>query len=353
MKLTLLIVILITAMAGMASADSFEFRYQKTVDIEDKPELNIYNSIGDIKIQGAPTDVVTIEAVKTIRAGDREEAERLSEYVEIKSKKNGRRLTIETTLHEVEGQSRSFWQKLFGSGKDMFGSVDYIITVPFGCKAFIESRSGDIVVDEIAEAVTIIGGSGDISLETIDGAVTIESISGKISLSEIKGDIIIACGGTDIEMTSVTGLIDIRSASGKTSGIYIDGPVKIAKTSGQVIMNNLNGDLRVKSTSGNVEIHQLNGAIDIQTNSGNVKVETELSSERGYHVETTVGEIIFRVPETSSGTVRLETLSGSINTELPLTIRTFSKNKLIGDFGSGGPKITLTTESGDITLEQY
>jgi putative adhesin len=353
MKLSSLILIFFLMTVCLAYGDSYEFQYYKTVTIEDDPELTIYNSIGHVTVLGSPTDGVTIEAVKIIRAGDSDEAERLAEFVEIKPKKNGRRLTVETMIHDVEDQSRSFWQKLFGSGRDMFGSVDFVITVPLGCKVFVENRSGNIEVSGVTEAVTIVGGSGNITLASINAAVSIESISGKIEMSEIKGDVSIASGGADIEMTSVTGIIDIRSASGTTVGTYIDGPVKISKTSGHVKIKELNGDIRIKSTSGNIDIVQLDGAIDIQTNAGNVKVSTELFSERGYFVETAVGEIVFRVPETSSGTVNLETLSGSINTELPLTIRTFSKSKLMGDFGGRGPKISLISESGDITLEQY
>jgi lia operon protein LiaG len=148
-------------------------------------------------------------------------------------------------------------------------------------------------------------------------------------------------------------VVDIRTTSGKVTGQYLSGSVSVALTSGFTDISNLYGDIRVKSQSGDIKIQQESGSLELFTRTGSVDVQTEIDSTRDYYVETSSGRISFNVPETASGAVKLETVSGSINTELPLAIRQFTKSKLVGDFGENGPRIYLMTASGDITLGQF
>jgi hypothetical protein len=332
---------------------SYKFDYQKNIDLPRRAELVISNSYGNISITGAQVKMITINAVKNVRAIDEDEAENIGEHIEIKAQKQGRRVNLKVRYLRMAGRASSFWEKLLGTGSDSFGSVDFDIIVPNECDVDIDNTSGEIRVSGITGMTRINGTSDLIKLSDIIGDIEINSMTGDIKTTNIRGNIDISSGGSNILFNGITGSIDIRSTSGNKTGEHLVGAVSISQTSGKVILKNLDGDLRLKSTSGKVEVEQNSGAVDITTYTGNVNVRTELYSGKDSYIETSSGNVVFSIPEMSSGSVKLETVSGDIDSEVSMSIKSLSKSKLSGKFGGDGPRISIVTSSGDITIRQY
>ncbi|HHI03063.1 MAG TPA: hypothetical protein ENL22_06040, partial [candidate division Zixibacteria bacterium] len=332
---------------------SYHFDFQKNIDVSGDVELVIRNSSGLIEIEGAPVDRVIIDATKHVRATDQDEAEEVADHIEIRVDKNGNRISIETRYMKMKKASGTFLERLLGTGPDSFGSVDYKLIVPSNCEVDVENISGDIRISRIDKDVHIAGSSGNIEVSELTGRLDLETVSSRVELSDITGDIDIAGTSADILFGSLKGAVDIRITSGKVIGQYLSGSANISQTSGNTDIGNLYGDMRVKSQTGDIKIQQEAGSLELFTRTGDVEVQTELASARDFYIETSSGRITFNVPETASGAVKLETVSGSINTELPLSIRQFTRSKLVGEFGENGPRIYLLTQSGDITLGQF
>ncbi len=336
-----------------ASAETFQFNYKKNIAISEHPELILKNKTGSVEIMGGPVDNIEISAIKKIRAADQVEAERMAEFIEIKVVKGGDRLTVETVYLENPEGNQSFWNRLLGKGKDVLGSVDFMITIPFDCAVNLDILKGDAKITNVENEVYIVNSEGRLVFAHIKGPVFVQTVSADINLSDIDGDISLISSGSQARIESVSGRTRIKATSGSIKARLIDGPVDISSTSATIDVAQLTGDIKIKATSGSIKINQELGGLDISTHDGDVVIAASLDSDRGYFVSTRKGNITFSVPETASGSVKLETRSGGINTELPLIIRSFEKNKLVGDFGSSGPKINLVTESGDITLGLY
>ncbi len=353
MKVAFNIFIFCLMLSSIAFGKSYHFDFQKNIDVSGEIELIIRNTSGLIEIEGAAVDRVTIDATKNVKATDQEEAEEVADHIEIRVDKNGNRISIETHYLKMKKSPGNFLEKLLGTGPDSFGSVDYKLLVPSDCEIDVENISGDIRIIRINKDINISGTSGNIEVSELNGRLDLGTVSGRVELSDIVGDVDIAGTSSDIILGSIKGVVDIRTTSGKVTGQYLSGSVSVALTSGFTDISNLFGDVRVKSQSGDIKIQQESGSLELFTRTGSVDVQTELDSTRDYYVETASGKISFNVPETASGAVKLETVSGSINTELPLAIRQFTKSKLVGDFGENGPRIYLMTASGDITLGQF
>ena len=353
MKRMVLYVFIAVLWIGTATANTFRVTYQKTIDVGSKPILSVTNTSGEIKVTGTSAGNIVIDAVKTINADTEEKAEQLEEYLDIQVNKQGNQVNVVTTLAKEGQQKPSFWDRLLGKKTDPIGQVDFAIAVPYACQVQLTNASGDILVADVANDVYASGTSGAVTLHDIRAPLVIESNSGAVSIARVQGDVDISSTGSSIALEAISGRTEVRATSGSLTGAHLDGQVKISKTSGSIELTYLTGDLRVKSTSGSISVTQESGGIDIQTHSGDVTIQTEMRSDLGYYVETTSGSIIFKVPGRASGTINLQSLTGEINTEHPVTIRSFSKNKLIGDFGGSGPKVSLATESGDILLGQY
>ncbi len=351
-KVTYILVMLLLTSSG-AYAKAYQFDYQKNIEITGDIELVVNNSYGDIAVTAAQGNMLTINAVKNVRAANQDEAEKIADHIEIKAKRQGRRITLQTNYLRLTGQADSFWDKLLGSGEDSFGDVDFDIVVPVDCDIEIDNTEGTIKVIGIAGNATVMGSSESITLDDVEGDVDVECTTGDVNLDNLRGDIHIFSGGSNMIFNSINGILEIHSTSGDKTGSYISGPLVISQTSGEIELKSVNGDVRIKSSSGNVNLEQQSGAVDITTFTGSVIVKTELYSDKDSYVKTSSGNIIFTIPEMSSGSVDMETVSGKIKTEIPIAIGSLTDEKVTGTFGSNGPKISLMTTSGDITIGQY
>ncbi len=340
-------------LSGQVNGKEFRYDYQKNIDIGEKARLEISNEYGNITVNAEPARRITINAVKHVRAVDQTEAENVAEHIEINANKRGDLVTLKVRYINLSGQGGSFWDKLLGTGEDSFGSVDFDIIVPIDCQVEIDNKSGTVTVSKITGKIKIIGSSEVITLSDIEGDIEISAISGNIGINNVSGSIDISSGGADINLIAINGNIDIHSTSGKKTGTDLAGVVSISQTSGKVELKNLEGDLRLKSTSGSVDVEQRSGAVDITTYTGHVTIKSDFYTDKDSYIETSSGNVVFEIPEMSTGSVKFETISGDINADVPMAIKSLSKSKLVGDLGGNGSRISVVTSTGNITLKQF
>ncbi len=291
-------IILVAALS--VQGEEFTFDYQKIVNASTPVEFSLYCAKGDVTVVGGSDGRVIIEAVKKVRGSNREEAEEVADHIEIKVKSDDNLVEVETHYLKMINRGRSFWSRLLGTGgKDSYGAVDFRITVPTST------------------------------------SVSVVALDGDVSISSVEGDVV------------------VENSCGSTRGEYIFGSVSLIQPTGQADLNWIEGDIRIKSTLSKISIIQVRGAIDLSTSAGEVKVQTELDSPKDYFVETASGSITFSVPVSSSGLLDIATESGEIRTEIPVTIKSVSRKRLVGQFGNGGPTISLSSGTGNVDVVLY
>ncbi|MFH2034792.1 MAG: DUF4097 family beta strand repeat-containing protein [Candidatus Zixiibacteriota bacterium] len=335
------------------SAKLYKFEYQKDIAVGFSAELELTNRIGKIVITGGETGQVTIRAEKYISAESQADAERLSEYIKIDSHRNGNLISI-TTEHIIPpDKTKSFWEKLFGSKDEQFGSVDFSIEVPSDCKIILDSQKGDISITGISERIRLNSKMGIIELGNIVGNCDIKA-NGNVTISRLIGDLFLLAPMADISLKEVTGVINIESTTGNKKLEDIKGNTSIEQSSGNVEISKLGGNLRIKSSSGKIDVEQISGGLNILGNRSNVAVKSRLDRPDDYFIETSSGNIRFSIPEGLSGSALMKTQNGEIKADLKLLVETLTKTKVEGRFGNGrGPRIVLTSGSGDIILNSF
>jgi len=319
-----------------ATAAEFTFDYQKLLDVEKPISLTLNYVQGDVTISRSESGRLVIEAVKIVRASNREEAEEVADHIEIKVGHSGDRVTINTNFLRMVNRSSSFWSKLLGAGDDSFGTISYRILLPV---------AADIELNGSAGSVDITGNVGSVRINT--------GVAEAINVSDNFGPVSIISDAAHVKLSSIEGELVIQNGSGITRGEFLMGPVTVRQPRGEIDLQWVEGDITVKSQSGKIHIKQLRGAADLLTSSGQVEIETELDSPSQYTVETTSGEIFFSVPVTASGKLDIETRAGEIKTEMPVAIKSMTRNRLEGEFGGGGAKVVLMSSTGDVTVAQF
>jgi len=193
-------------------------------------------------------------------------------------------------------------------------SVDFNITVPLQANLQLTTTSGDISVNDNEGAMTLSTVSGNIS------AIN-DTFTGNASLSSTSGDI---------------------HSAGDTFG----SNVSVTTVSGDVEMNqdNLEQSAKVNTTSGNIDYNGIFASSNAFSPS--------------YQFHSDGGDIRIGLPSAENLSVQADTTSGSINADDAPSITVRDTKQGPGSQASGivgtssGPLINISTNSGDITLQQ-
>ena len=123
---------------------------------------------------------------------------------------------------------------------------------------------------------------------------------------------------------------------------------------GSVRATGLTADVKASSVSGNVRV-STTGLVRASTVSGSITVRMGRTDwENTLSFSTVSGSILLEMPENLNTDVRVSTVSGSLDSDWPMTMngRRFSPRNLSGTIGSGGRELKLSTVSGDIELRK-
>ncbi|WP_461206746.1 DUF4097 family beta strand repeat-containing protein [Clostridium sp. DL1XJH146] len=109
-------------------------------------------------------------------------------------------------------------------------------------------------------------------------------------------------------------------------------------------------ELKIGAVSGDITIESLQGELYAQTISGDVKVNfEELLNDISFN--TTSGELSIKVPDDSNFTFNLNTVSGEVDSDLPISFNSNSKTNIQGKVGNGQYNIKCSSVSGNINID--
>ncbi|MHC4582832.1 MAG: DUF4097 family beta strand repeat-containing protein [Planctomycetota bacterium] len=141
-----------------------------------------------------------------------------------------------------------------------------------------------------------------------------------------------------------------------------NGAVTIADITGRVRATSHNGKVTTEKVSGGMELETHNGSITCRHAAGDAKLRTHNGSVKVFYAEsaspvsdisivTSNGSVELVAAPGLSAQVEATTHNGSINTDLPITVRgEVTKRKLTGTIGSGEGRLRLETHNGSIRL---
>jgi DUF4097 and DUF4098 domain-containing protein YvlB len=208
-------------------------------------------------------------------------------------------------------------------------SVDYTVTVPAGASVELKSVSGSIKVTGVRGAVRTESVSGDVTTTDTPKVEAAKSVSGNVSLSGIQID-------GDLSASSVSGTVRARGVRAHA--------LDLGSVSGDLMVSDVTCDrLSAKSVSGAFEY------------SGNI------ARGGSYDVNLHSGTARFVLTNPVGFELTANTFSGSIRSDLPLTIggdrdrdpgrrRGVDNRSMRATFGDGSATVTIHTFSGDIVI---
>ena len=282
-------------------------RFSRKMKLGPNGRVTIQNIAGNITVTGGSGDDVSIEAVKRTRGG----AGQLAGVHILVDERPGR---VEVKTDHTARNDRV--------------AVDYTVSVPMSAGVEVKSISGNVKVS---------GVQGAVRAETISGTVTAASTPKLEAAKSVSGDVDLTDASADAELSAstISGVIRARGLKARA--------LDLGTVSGDVMLSNVACErLSVRSVSGSLEYSGAlakNGRYDINSHSGTIRLT--LSSDVGFELNA-------------------NSFSGSIRSDLPLTIgsttarddrrRPGPGHSTRGVFGDGSAVLTVRTFSGDIII---
>jgi DUF4097 and DUF4098 domain-containing protein YvlB len=117
----------------------------------------------------------------------------------------------------------------------------------------------------------------------------------------------------------------------------------------------MSGDIKAASASGTVRVADSSGTVNASTASGDVEVElTRIDGGGDMRFSTASGDVHVRLPSNIDAQVSMSTVSGSIETNFPLEVKTNQYgpgSRAHGQLGNGSRTLKLSSASGNISLK--
>lgn len=266
----------------------------RTIDVDPKSEIEIFNTAGSIEVSGWDRSAVQV----TGTLGDAVE--------ELILERDGNEVLV-----RVEAPRRH--------RGDISASL--VIRVPEKSSAEISGVSTDIDISGVL---------GELSLESVSGDIDARGVGADVEAESVSGDIGIQGEGTegDFEAASVSGDITIVNLSGRVHAESVSGDVDVeGGTFEEVHFETVNGDLTFKgslASAGELSAESVNGSVDIEfvelVTSARIDIETFNGSIRncfGPKPQRTSKyspglELSFVIGE-GDADIEVETLNGSVS----------------------------------------
>lgn len=148
-------------------------------------------------------------------------------------------------------------------------------------------------------------------METVFGPITAKGVGGEVDAESVSGTIEVE-DARSLSFESVSGGVRARNVSGGAKGESV---------SGHVILENVRGDVEAGSVSGPIRLSGIVAKlVHAGTVSGSIHFSGSVDPAGKYDFESHSGTIRLALPANTGARLRLETFSGSFQSDFPVTV---------------------------------
>lgn len=190
--------------------------------------------------------------------------------------------------------------------------------------------------------------------------VLMRSVSGDLSARGVKGEVEARAVSGGVEIDDA-GRVTLESVSGDVQATRVAGEARAHSVSGEVTIRDVSGDVDAETVSGDIVLRGTKARVArVETVSGDVTYDGSVDPAGRYDFQSHSGTLRLVLPANTNATLSVQTFSGEIDSAFPLTVRPASgegsarsrNRRMEFTLGSGGPRITAESFSGEIVIER-
>lgn len=315
-------------------------------------QVHIYNLVGRIELVPGTGSSVQVELNAGGKDGSRLGTRQFSEggtffvvtypsdHIRSRDQRFGSSCTIEVAKDGTFGDRprRGKWLKqrvrIDGRGNGLDAWCDMRVSVPRG------------------QHVSVHVGVGNLNATNVDGDLVLDAATAGVSASGGRGSLIADTGSGEIAVSNRTGDVRLDSGSGSVRATNLTGDRLVFDTgSGDIVVRGVRAQrISADTGSGSVGLSGVSAPrVHVDTGSGDVRVSLAQDIEQ-LDIDTGSGSVTIHAPPTLGASLRVETGSGDIDSDFPLTITHRESDSLLASIGDGRGRIVIDTGSGSVHL---
>jgi len=294
--------------------------FDKTFTVGGPVQLEINNGSGRVEIRSGQSGEVRVHADFTVWVSFfNDKGDHLSEI------RNHPPVDQQGNLIRVESRG------------DVFNHVrvDYTIYVP----AETEVRANV--------------GSGAIEVNDVQGPVNLQTGLGRIGAHRIHGDAETKTGSGSIELMDIGSRASAETGSGGVELSHIGGDIHATTGSGSIHMDRTPSRIVTHTGSGTINISGAANDLRASSGSGSIHIDGNPMPSSHWDVHASSGSVTLTVPTDAGFRVHARSGSGSIESDLPVTMEEQTgRHEMRGRIGNGSASVDMQTGSGSIHIRR-
>ena len=179
--------------------------------------------------------------------------------------------------------------------------------------------------------------------------------NGAIRTEDGSGPARLRTSNAEIRVQALRGSLDAQTSNSSVELIDTGGDAKVHTSNGHIRTAGLRGALDAGTSNGsiNARLEQVPAGrpVRLETNNSSVELSLPPKFDNDIRVSTSNSGITLHMPYQVNAHVMARTTNSSISSDFEVRMQgEFSKNRLEGVIGNGGPLIDLSTSNGSIRL---
>ncbi|HTX16843.1 MAG TPA: DUF4097 family beta strand repeat-containing protein [Candidatus Baltobacteraceae bacterium] len=252
-------------------------------------------------------------------------------------------------------------------------SVDFDVRVPKGSSLAIDAAHGDVNVSGVAGNIDVRAGDGDTDIQGAGADVSVESDSGDVRVSGVGGNVRLSGRGDDVEINQVAGNasiegafagdVELRNVAKTLRCTTQFSDVTLSQLTGKmdldsddISVSGVGGDARIVTRNKGVTADHISGQLSIVDSHSDVDVSYDAPPRADISITDDSGDVDLKLPSNSNFFLSAISRSGEVNSDFGgpalRPVNDENTQQLNGQFGSGGPKISISNTYGTVRLSK-
>jgi DUF4097 and DUF4098 domain-containing protein YvlB len=341
------------------SGDNFEFDADVTPrNIPANAPVLVRTIRGDISVRASDDPKIEVSAKKNIKTWNETDAQKIATPVRVEISQNGDTYEVQPAGYDTS---------------DSRISLDLDVAAPKKSPLTVKTDKGDVTTSDFESDVNVSAQTGDVEVRNTTGEVSIETKKGDVKVSDTNGDVRISGKGGEIEVNNTSGSLTVdgdfygpiradripkgvRLVSPKTDLTISSVAGHIEAGSGNIDIIDAPGNVTLRTRDNEVNLENPGGKVQIDNRNAQTNVRFTSQPKEDITITNSSSGISLTLPGSSSFEIVADCRNCDIESEFPGLDTTKSESgdsHIAAKYGSGkGPKITLRTSYGNITLSR-
>jgi DUF4097 and DUF4098 domain-containing protein YvlB len=333
----------------LAEVPTLREQSQQVVEARGLKGLRVENPRGLVQVSPSRDGRIHLTALKLTTSRMSSQAQEFARGTRVETSTESGRFVVRVHYPQRQTLHASLSQLFRGEFDLPHAEVRLSLEVPSNLPIDLETASGDLETRGMTGPLSLQTTSGDIEVHATAAFLSIVTTSGNVMASGLGRAHVLSVSG-DVTLDSARGPLDIRTTSGDINLSGAADSLSLSSVSGDIQVDRAPRGLDAGTTSGSIVVDGLaGGLVRLRSTSGDVRFGLDRSLRRA-DVSTVSGEIAARLADGLGCDLTLKSTSGTLDSSVPMKIRTVSRNEMSGVAFGGGPQVVLHSLSGDIAV---